>query len=509
MSEKKNNPNSATTNNNLAGKNSITGGNVASTATNSMATKPTSASTSKPITNSIDPNKIENPTEKKDKGYYHWLKKSIYLIIALLIVVVVVIVIFDNNFLQQNSTWIKSFNNSSSTTKQASSSLSQNISNDSSAQNILQLQRQLQELEAQLATQFKEKSANQSNQDNKLSSMIALVNKHNQQQQQQMAQLNKQVNQFTVLINRWKKRLADPDLLVDNIYNHLQLIQSQMTLNYAPQMLAQQLDEVDKLVAELNTDELNTLRLELQSLARKLDLKLSVPIDAWLREVELAEQLIPLWLQQREDNAEKNTISLSESPLPTVPKNDQATADDRPTKDEQSSFFTTLQDFVSERLDNAFSISKKPAPNTPNQLQKPINFALTDEQISRYLKSRFELIKLSILSRNWDTLRQQSIEMNLWLSEHLSIAQKSFNQQLAMMSQYKPKFVNQSLSRAISILHNYRQSLSQKALTDNTVIVNDSSASTPTLILPSASSPTTNNNSTNTATNNTTNTSTP
>lgn len=328
-----------------------------------------------------------------------------------------------------------------------------------------------EEIKHYLDQQIANKLSNSSEADKQRRTLLTIIEKQAKVQQQRMSDLEKKIARFSILINRWKKRLADADLLIDNIDNHLQLIQSQMVLNYSPELLAEQLEEVDKLVDQTGIEALNELRLELQGLVRKLDFKSSVPLDSWLKDIELAENLLPMWMQQHQVEKAENSINITIEESPTL-KNQPASTIDKSDGDEtiHKGFFDTLWQFIVNKTKNAVSFSKK-TPMTPvidYSPSAPVKTNLSDAQISRYFRSRLEQIRLSILSRDWDILRQQSVEMNIWLGENLPVAQKRLANTLAMMSQYKPEFVDQSLSRAIAIVQNYRRTLRQQEQTQKT-----------------------------------------
>jgi hypothetical protein len=401
---------------------------------------------STPITNTIKSadNIKKNPTVKETT---HPFKKIAYIFILLLIIIAGIFIYYEGyNIFQSNNPF------------QITPSASTNSQNQALAEQQLEYSKLIAHLEKKtknLETQIQHKSNNQKQQDNRLSSLIELIDKHQQHQQQQIKTLTNQVTQFEVLINRWKRRLADADLLIDNIYNHLSLIQSQMVLNYSPQLLAQQLATVDKLVEELHIEELSVLRVELQNLMKKLDFKQSIPIDSWLREIELAEKLIPLWIKQNNNAKESSQENITVKNIDTIALSENGNETHSDTLEEQKSFWETFTTFFLDRIKNAISLSKtEPSSSANNTTLSPPVF--TNQQISNHLKNRFELMRLSILSRDWDSLREQSLEMNTWLMENLPQGQQSIAKQLAIMSQYKPKYINQSLSKAIMIITNYR-----------------------------------------------------
>lgn len=328
-----------------------------------------------------------------------------------------------------------------------------------SSENIAKLQQQIRLLKQQIQQSVQTTTGNNvsaSIKNSQFNELIELIKNHQQQQQTKMMQLDERVAKFTVLINRWKKTLADKDLLIDNIYNHLRLIQSQMVLNYSPQLLSQQLEEVDQLIAELDVEELAAVRLEIQTLARKLDFQPSVPVENWLRELYLLEQLIPSFIEQHLQERKEGDFFILEAPELQAMEDEKALNQDHSDKI-QGSFLTTVKAYLNQRLSEVFSISKTPVVASQNNHPIVINSLLTGEQINHYLKDRLQLIRISILARNWDTLRQQSIDTNIWLTNHLPEAQSSTAKLLGEMSQYKPIYVEQTLARAITLVLAYRQ----------------------------------------------------
>lgn len=305
---------------------------------------------------------------------------------------------------------------------------------------IQQLHTEIRDLEEQFKSLQSETNINQK-------SLLNSLKKNQQSQQQQLSVFTAQMAQFTTQINRWKVQLSNSKTLLEIIQGQLKLVQTQSLMNYSPFLLAQQLSVIKQMLEELKIDGLLNVRIELDSLIQRLDLKPVPPIEFWLSELQFANRSISLWIQQQKDSFPSN-----------IAKENSLTNDSSQAPNNQgSNFFDKLKNHVRERLGSSLNISKSEHTSNANIPLTPLsNQSFNPEHLHKQFQSHIESLRLGLLSHSWDQIRIQSLDLYQWIGENLSNVDTNLKETLAQMSQYKSKDIHTSLVNIIQLIEDYR-----------------------------------------------------